>query len=157
MMYLLLLLITPVLSLSYDKARLYDAIDCTMISKLRNTTIVSNDYVFLTGEDQYIFIDKTIYNIMFPISFNNSYCYEKKELTLHYDCDKYTKFTFHSTLQTIDNFIDNIKIIDKFNVTNNTIYINNNTNSCSYKYNGKQDYYGLYFFLILWLVIFKCC
>ena len=156
MMYLLLLLITPVLSFSHEKAMLYDAIDCNMISRLGNTTIVSNDYVLVAGTDQYIFIDKTVYNIMQPLHFNNSNCYDKKELTLHFDCDKYTKFTVHSTLQTINNFIDNLKNINKFNVTNSVIYINNNTSTCSYK--GKeQDFYALYFFLLLCFLMFKRC
>ena len=154
MMYLLLLLITPVLSFSREKAMLYDAIDCNMISKLYNTTIVSNDYVLITGTDQYILIDKTVYNVMQPLHFNNSYCYNKKELTLHFDCNKYIKFTVHSTLQTIYNFIDNLKNINKFNVTNSVIYINNNTSMCSYK--GKeQEFYALYFFLLIWFLVYK--
>lgn len=155
MMYLLLLLINPVLSLSYEKARLYDAIDCNMISRLHNTTIISNDYVLLTKADEYIFIDKNLYNINNMYN-NNSDCYQKKELTLHYDCDKYTKFSFYSTVNTINNFIENLNNITEFNISNTVLYINNYPNKCMYN-NKEPEFYGLYFLLFLWLIIFKAC
>ena len=154
-MYLLFLLVTPVISFSLEKMRLYDTIDCNMISKLSNITIISNDYTLLTGTEHYIFMDKTPYTVSYNVNLNHSYCYDKRELTLHFDCDKYTRFTIHSTIHMIDNFIDNLKNIDKYNFTNTILYVNNNTTKCSHPSN-KQEFYPLFLLFILWYIIFKC-
>jgi len=55
----------------------------------------------------------------------------------------------------IDNFIDNLKNIDKYNFTNTILYVNNNTTKCSHPSN-KQEFYPLFLLFILWYIIFKC-
>jgi hypothetical protein len=155
MIYLILLLVTPVLAFPDYKQKLYDTIDCNVISKLNNINIVSNDYLFVINMEQYMFIDKTRYNMNFYANSNNSYCYDKQEFVLYYDCNKHIKFSFHSTSYAIDNFIYNINIIINYNITNKTLRINNNNTKCINNIKP-QEFYGLYVLLFLWFLISKC-